>query len=204
MENLLAVVAILIALVIGVWQIRLARQQLRSGKTDKETQYPGEEIVSEPTGTDTHLLITIWAKLDPDLQDALSIAYNQAQRDGVNAIKTRYLFAALSRLRPYPLSELLERFPDDALPSPADAEIKPDNRIIEHNPRLSACVEDSLYQLDRITDSERTISATDLFVDIVRHGTGESVARLRTHGVTPEKVDSIIRQVGWSVLARVN
>ncbi|HCR72286.1 MAG TPA: hypothetical protein DIW23_12635, partial [Anaerolineae bacterium] len=88
------------------------------------------------------------------------------------------------------------------LPEPTNNNIKVDKNILEGNPVLSSCVEDSITALSRKSDSQNKISATDMFVDIAKYGTGKSVTRLRTNGVTPEKVDEIINQLGWQLIER--
>ena len=144
----------------------------------------------------------IWAKLEPDLQDALALAYNQSRRYGANIIRTRYLFAAIVRLRPKPLDELLDLLPASALPEPISKNITAERHLLREHPALSACVEHSLKHLSKRASPKKRISSTEVFVDIARHGTGNSVARLRTYGVSLGKINQIIEQLGWTVIDR--
>ena len=144
----------------------------------------------------------IWEKLDPDLQDALALAYNQAQRDGQNLIKTKYFFAALARLRPEPVGEFLNRVPAGAFPKPTSQDIFIERNLLEGNPTFSGCVDDSLRYLTEKVPSNRKLSSADVMVDIAEYGTGSSVAKLRQNGVTKEKVNEIVNELGWDVVRR--
>jgi hypothetical protein len=46
------------------------------------------------------------------------------------------------------------------------------------------------------------LSTAEVFVDVAKHGVGASVARLRERGVTPEKVDRLVKECGWEVRER--
>lgn len=144
----------------------------------------------------------VWDKLEPDLQDALALAYNQAQRDGGNEIKTRYFFAALARLRPASIAEFLNRIPAEAMPKPVNESVSTKKILLEENPLLSPCVDDSLRHLSPKVSSERKLSSADVLVDIAEHGTGNSVARFRRSGITSERVNEIVNELGWEVIRR--
>jgi len=147
-------------------------------------------------------LDSIWELLEPELQDALSLALNQATREGKKTIRTRYFFAALARLRPEPLSELMQQIPEAALPKPVGENVQIERHILADEPHLSACIEDSLTHLSERASAYNRVSTTDMFVDIAKHGTGRSVARLRENGVSPQRVDEIVHGLGWVVIER--
>src|SRR5688572_22430092 len=68
--------------------------------------------------TDYTLLHKIWDFLEPEIQDALLLAYNQSKRENSASVSTKKVFAALCKLRPEPLTELLDLLPPAALPEP--------------------------------------------------------------------------------------
>ncbi len=173
-----------------------------SRDTIVEQDVVGRDKIEIHVSQGTNFLHQIWDNLDPELQDALSLAYNQSHRNGSNLIKTRTFFASLMRLRPGPLEEFIQQLPPDAFPKPISADITTEKLILQEDPQLSACIEDSLRNLTPKTTSERRLSSADMFVDLANHGTGNSVARLRTYGVTPDKVNAIVEQLGWNVIQR--
>lgn len=146
------------------------------------------------------LLNQLWDKMAPELQMALLMAHSQGLGEGHNRIKTRNFFSALLRLRPEPLSELFSLLPAEAFPDPTEGQILSERLMLQENPLLSACIEDSLRHLGaRATDQDKLTSA-DVFVDIAKFGTGNSVSRLRTYGITPDKIDQLIQQLGWQII----
>lgn len=161
------------------------------------------EIPKSPRdNAELNLLNQIWDKLDPDLQDALSLAWNQANRDGENRIKTRYFFSAIAKLAPEPLSQLIDILPKNTLPEPTNEKITYERSILRESPEFSGCVRDSLTHLSQKATEYNRVSSIDMFVDIAKYGTGGSVKRLRTHGVTPEKIDQIVKKLGWEIMER--
>lgn len=164
-------------------------------------------LIGVPTLTEmfvpqSELLHQIWDRLEPDLQDVLTLAYNQACRNGHTIIRTRYFFAAIVRLEPAPIPELLNRIPPKALPEPIAEDVVAAQSILSAHPILSNCVDDSLKHLSQKATPQNKLSSADVFVDIAKYGTGRSVRRLRTYGVTPEKVTDIVEQLGWRVVER--
>ena len=154
-------------------------------------------MFQKPSDTSQHLLHQYWDNLDPDLQDAYALAYNQSRREE-HTIRTSILFAAMLRLKPEPLNALFDLLPKDALPNPT----KENNTTKEYILREERCVTDSLAHIGQRASSKRKLSSQDVFVDIAKHGTGSSVKRLRTHGVSAKEIDQIVKQFGWSVIER--
>src|SRR5262249_29114016 len=148
------------------------------------------------------LLHRLWGSFEPDLQDALSLAYNQAKREGKTRISTRTFFAAVARLRPGRLAQLLDRLPEDSLPEPVGEEVPRRGPILEEEPLLSTCVENALVALARKADPEHRMTVEEVFVDVAKHGTGASVAHLRERGVTPQRIDELVEEVGGEVRER--
>jgi hypothetical protein len=169
-----------------------------SGRKNKSSLNFNYVTIMPDNDPNIKFIHSIWTYLDPELQDALSLAYNQAVSDGLNDVKTRYVFAAVVRLRP----EILTYFPEGVLPEPVEPEIKPSPAILQRSPDFSGCVYDSLSQLTKQSAPEKRLSIEDVFADIAKHGTGKVVEKLRKYGVTPAKVDEIVRQLGWQVVSR--
>lgn len=188
MEVIVGIVGLALAVVIGVWQIRLARKQNALVETQAVEPVHGEHVA----------LKVIWENLEPELQDAMTLAYNQAVRNGSGRISTRYFFGAVQRLKP----DVLNYFPEESLPVPTDADLAPDHNPAEEDAPLSDCVNESLVQLTATVGRDRQVTLEDVFIDVAKHGTGASVSQLRTHGVDPDKIDQIVGQLGWEVVAR--
>ena len=148
---------------------------------------------SQITEREDDLLHKSWPNFDPELQSAIAIAFNQAKQEGANTIKTRYLFAALVRLRPGTLTELLDEIPEAGMPKPISEDISDGRNLLMNEPvNLSGCIADSLSHLAPLATSEDQLTSTEMFVDIAKFGTGNSVSKLRKAGVTPEVVDQLV------------
>ena len=82
-----------------------------------------------------------------------------------------------------------------------DAEVPRENRLVlEEKPLLSDCVADSLEHFKELQPLPRRISSADMFVDIARYGHGESVSRLRHHGVGKKQIEERVQELGLVVL----
>ncbi len=152
-----------------------------------------------------NLLHTVWDQLDPELQDAFSLAYNKKRRTGSNRISTRDLFEAMARLGTGPLRDVFNELPAGALPDPVAADIPVDMVVLKEQPLLSDCVEESLGEFrkfDGDQQKKKKVSPVDLFVDIAKHGHGSSVVQLREHGVDPDALERIVKRLGLRVLRR--
>jgi hypothetical protein len=201
-ELQIAILGVLVAVVIGAWQISLARKQVQVAREDSSRRVDPPSARAEPLLHSENLLHRLWSSCDPELQDALSLAYNQAKQEGKTRISTRTFFAAVARLRPGRLPEILDRFPEHSLPEPIGENVPREGRILEEEPLLSTCVENALLHLSEGTGPEHKLSTAEVFLDVAKHGTGASVARLREHGMTPEKIDQLARESGWEVRER--
>jgi hypothetical protein len=113
------------------------------------------------------------------------------------------LFQALVRLRDDSVSVLIESLPAEALPDPIDAAVPRENRLLlEEKPLLSDCVADSLEHFQELRPLPRKISSADMFVDIAKHGHGESVSRLRHHGIGKQQIEERVQELGLLILQR--
>jgi nucleoside phosphorylase len=147
-------------------------------------------------------LLQNWDLFEPELQDALALAYNQSLREGSRTIQTRYLFAAMIKLNPKPLNRLFKILPPESLPSAIKVRNTSKKRVLEDKVNFSACVIDSLQHMSPRATPRRKLSSEDVFVDIAKHGHGTSVARMRQHGVSARKIDQYVKQLHWQVLKR--
>jgi hypothetical protein len=167
---------------------------------------PSSGAASDPraeAGAIENLLHMMWADLDENLQDAFSLAYNKKRRQGGNRISTKDFFQALVRLGDDSVQKLIRSLPTESLPDPIDAAITGvDRLVVQENPLLSDCVADSLEHFKEIPALPRKLSAVDMFVDIAKHGHGESVSRLRQHGIGGEEIEERVRKLGLAVLRR--
>jgi ATP-dependent Clp protease ATP-binding subunit ClpA len=159
-------------------------------------------MAAETPMSSENLLHRLWSSFDPELQEALSHAYNQAKREGKTRISTRTFFAAVARLRPGRLQEFLDRLPDGSLPAPISEDVPRQARIQQEEPQLSTCVENALSHLGKKADPQHKLSTAEVFVDVAKHGMGASTAHLRAQGVTPEKIDQLVNELGWEVRER--
>jgi nucleoside phosphorylase len=159
-------------------------------------------VIPEELSPPRNLLHQCWDVLEPDLQDAFALSYNQSRREGSNIIKTRHLFAALRKIGSESLRSFLELLPEESLPAPIEENNLAKDYILQEQPNFSSCVEGSLRHIGQHATSNRKLSGEDVFVDIAKYGTGTSVAQLRTHGISAQKIDQIVKQLGWNVIER--
>src|SRR5262249_39058197 len=160
----------------------LARKQMQVSQ-ETALKAVGSSIAPElPTNHDD-LVHRHWSSFDRELQESLSVAYNQAKREGKTRISTRTFFAAVARLKPGQLAQLLDRLPEGALPEPISENVPRESAILQEDPQLSTCVEHALSHLSEMADHLHKLSAAEVFVDVAKHGTGPSVAHLREQGI---------------------
>jgi hypothetical protein len=173
-----------------------------------DTRHAGSSsgTASDPTPRDVtteNLLHLMWESLDDDLQDAFSLAYNKKRRQGGNRISTKDFFQALARLENDTVKRLMGSLPVESLPQPIDAAVTKERQLVlQENPLLSDCVADSLEHFMEMPELPRKLSPADMFVDIAKHGHGESVSRLRQHGIGKKEIEERVRKLGLPVIRR--
>jgi hypothetical protein len=200
-ELQVAILGLVVAVVIGAWQIHLARKQVQTPR-EAAREAGGVPAAGEHPAGSENLLHRLWGSFEPELQDALSLAYNQARREGKTRISTRTFFAAVARLRPEQLARFLDRLPEGALPEPIGGDVPRESRILQEEPQLSTCVESALSHLGKKADPHHKLSTAEVFVDVAKHGTGPSVAQLREQGINQEEIDRLVEELGWDVRER--
>jgi hypothetical protein len=146
-------------------------------------------------------LRTLWDRMDPALQKAFSVAYNENRMGGDGGIQTRDLFAALLRVRPSDLAPIVDEIPAAALPEPTGGPVTGEHYIVDERPWLSHCVSSSIGRLTKSLPPGATLHAADVFADIAKHGTGESVRLLRDYHIGPDEIDRILARKNITVVA---
>jgi CHAT domain-containing protein len=144
-----------------------------------------------------------FARMDSDLQDVFALAAAQAHRDNKLRISTHHIFAAFVRLQPGHLSQLIrsvQQISHDALPKPIELSTKANKELLREPFPVSSCIQRSVHKLVPKTTPQRKLAGEDVFVDIARYGTGRSVRRLRTHGVSRESIGTMVKEFGWQIL----
>jgi hypothetical protein len=181
----------------------LAHLMVRNGVNANRLTF-ATQSKSLPPVNDT-LLSFHFDNFDSGLQDVLALAAAEARRNNKQRISTLHLFSAMVRVQPGHMPELIRcirQMAPAALPGPSHATTKPDRDLILNPFSVSSCIQDSLENLTPKIVGEQRLSSEDLFVDVARYGTGESVRRLRTHGIDSESIYRIVRQLGWRVISR--
>jgi hypothetical protein len=166
---------------------------------------PIRQAVDSTDDYPNNLLHEMWDNLDSSLQDAFALAFNKKCRERKarpTRISTRDLFQALARIHDDTLQQLLKALPEEALPEPVDDSVTYDRQVLQEETLLSDCVAESLENFNRVKDSARKVTPTDLFVDISKHGHGPSVSQLREHGVGPAEIEDEIRRLGLDNIIR--
>lgn len=154
-----------------------------------------------PTEEDViNKLKALWPRMSPDLQKAMSIAYNENRRAGDGGVKTEDLFAALLREQTEPLKLVVGELPETALPKPIDGPVIDEPYIVTETPWLSPCVASSIKRLSNQLPEGRSLTSVDIFTDIAKHGRGESVRLLREHSIGPQEIDRILEQKNIDVV----
>jgi len=156
---------------------------------------------AEPSDDSINRLRALWDHMAPDLQRAFSIAYNENRLKGDPGIQTKDLFSALLRVGSRVFRDVVSDIPSEALPEPTSGPVFDEPYVVRERPWLSGCVAASVRRLGKTLPAERMLTATDVFADIAKHGTGSSVALLRKHNVGPDEIDSILRRRNVQVVA---
>lgn len=158
-------------------------------KNDLATNHTSKAL---PDAEATASLRRVWNQMTPELQAFISMPYNENRMRGDGGVKTQDLFAAMMSRPTLELQAVMRHIPKEALPAPLQGELVDDPYIASEKPWLSHCIKGSFNRLGKALRPGQQLSALDVFIDIARNGTGESVALLRKHNITPEKIDAIL------------
>lgn len=141
-----------------------------------------------------------WDRMTPDLQSFLSVPYNENRMKGDGGIKTRDLFASMMSNPTPELQAVMRHIPKEALPEPMEGKLVDEPYIAGEKPWLSHCISASIKRLNKALPEGQQLTALDVFIDIARNGTGESVALLRKHNIDPEQIERILQIENLHVL----
>ena len=148
--------------------------------------------------------------LDDELYKVFLTAAFLAEHEGKDYVSTTTFVKALVHRSPENISDLFERLPSGAIPEP---QIVNEGRQIDGAESLasleklksfSPCINSAMENLTPKVDdkTERKLSSKDVFVDIARYSGGKSTQLLRSHGVSKEKLETLVEDLGWELIER--
>jgi hypothetical protein len=172
--------------------LMMSNEMEKKKKPNHPKATPDEESINT--------LKAIWNKMTPELQSFLSVPYNENRMKGNGGIQTSDLFAAMVTNPTPELEAVLKHIPKKALPEPLEGKIVDEPYIVNEQPWLSHCIASSIKRLSQALSSEKQLTALDVFIDIVRNGTGKSVRLLRENNINPESISIILKQENLQVL----
>lgn len=171
---------------------------LKAFFSQKGKQHAEPSTPKIPSSSD---LSPYWNALTPELQAVIILAASNAEHKLKDRISTRDFFAAITRIKPEGFDQFFNMLPKEAMPEPVPAEVETNPTSIEHILKYSGCVNESVRELSE-RRKEGKITVQDMFVDIAKNGKGESVRKLRTHGVDADAIEKIVAQMGWKLINR--
>ncbi len=145
-------------------------------------------------------LRALWDHMTPELQNGFSVAYNENRRAGDPGIQTRDLFSALLRGAGAQLTSMVSEIPQAALPEAVQGPVPKQPYVLNERPWLSHCIASSVSRLGKAVLDGRDLTAADVFADIAKNGSGQSVALLRQHNIGPKEIDKILARKSLDVL----
>jgi Effector-associated domain 11 len=142
-------------------------------------------------------------KLAPELEDVLALAESQSRRDGETVTSTRYFFAALRKLRPESLREIIiEIESQGGFPKSISDEVLEIPRTLSKSRTLSGCLTESVTNLNEIATETNPIEVEDMFIDVAKFGEGKSVRKLREHGIDEKIIEGYVDKYGIEIKRR--
>lgn len=155
---------------------------------------------AEPDDKVLHILRNIWGRMTPELQNFFIIPYNENRMKGDPGIQTRDLFAAMVTNPTPEIDAVMKHIPKQALPEPITGSVINERYIETEQPWLSHCIAASIERLSNALPKGQQLTALDVFIDIARNGTGDSVAMLRKHNIDTKAIDEILKKEHLEVL----
>ncbi|CAJ1961467.1 unnamed protein product [Cylindrotheca closterium] len=143
-------------------------------------------------------------KIDSELVQVFETAALIANVQGKDYISTTTFVQALLHCSPGKITELFQKLPEGSLPKEAQLEAMSEiagSELLDGMESFSPCIDSALSNLLH-PGAERSISSEDVFVDIARYSGGKSTMLLRSKGVTKEKVESMVSDLGWELIER--
>lgn len=137
-----------------------------------------------------------WEVFSPEVQTVLTTAYEQAlaeSDDGV--VATRHVFAALAFV-PSTGHFIVDAYPQVHVPRlMPDLKIASVEEMFDYDAPVSGCVLGSMKRLLPRHSRAQRLLALELAVDLLKNGTGSSVAEYRSAGVDGKAVDAMLQMV---------
>lgn len=137
-----------------------------------------------------------WEVFSAEMQSVLATAYSQAlveSTDGV--VATRHVVAALANL-PNTARPLVTGFPGVVLPSLLpNLPTPPVEELFSYDRPISSCVLGSMERLLPLHSPAQRLLAIELAVDLLKRGSGTSVADFRRAGVDEAAVDTMMKYI---------
>jgi hypothetical protein len=142
------------------------------------------------------LLRVNWEVFSPEMQGVLATAYSQARSDAADGVvATRHVVAALAHL-PNTALPLIIGFPQVELPRYLPNLPTPDvAELFNYGRPVSHCVLGSMERLLPLHSAAQRLLAIELAVDLLKHGSGDSVASFRNAGVDEMAVDTMMQWI---------
>ncbi len=153
-------------------------------------------------GETNQLLKPMWRQIDNDLRKIFIVAATLAEMEGKNYVSTTNFVKALMFLRPGKISDFFGRLPQGALPESIPDDVPLHVSALQSLGSFSPCINSALTNLTPKVSSDERLSSEDVFIDIARYATGKSTQRLRSHGVSKQDVEKIVKQLGWQLVER--
>jgi hypothetical protein len=86
------------------------------------------------------------------------------------------------------------------MPEPTSGPICAEPYILEEHPWLSHCGSSSMHRLSKQLQPGRALTPIDVFADIAKNGSGESVRLLREHNIGPKEIEKILAENNLAVI----
>lgn len=136
---------------------------------------------------------------------ASSIVRNEVHKGSQDAatvvLPTKFFFAAVRLLEPAPTRAVLQHIPAEALGEPLLPSLRLDAEFLMATPQPSGCLAAAIRRLLGRVPVDRELTVGDLFLDVAKYGTGESVELLRRHKILPDKLDQIAAKIGFKPIS---
>ena len=155
-----------------------------------------EVLPERPPDSFGGLVRVNWEVFSPEVRNVLTTAYEQARAesdDGV--VATRHVFAALASV-PSTGHFIVNAYPNVTVPH-LMPDLKPSSvdELFDYDAPMSGCVLGSMKRLLPRHSATQRLLALELAVDLLKHGTGSSVADYRHAGVDAKAVDATMQMV---------
>jgi serine/threonine protein kinase len=172
------------------------------GDTTSVSKGLADNMPIEALGETNPLLKPMWHQIDDDLRKIFVVAATLAEVESKNYVSTTNFVRALMFLRPGKISDFFNRLPDGALPESVPDGVPMHLSALRSLDSFSPCINSAMANLTPRVSNDDKLSSEDVYIDIARYATGKSTQRLRSHGVSKQDVERIVKQLGWQLVER--